>query len=227
MKKIILFFILSGYIFAQAGDYSKLYPIGIGASIYAKAGTNAVVQEQNRETSFAIQNIPDFYLNAYLPYSIDKNIGLYLETGLNNNGHKFSFFQPDLTFTTRVSYFSIAPYLYLEGFLFGINYGVPLFVDYGESGENEFTGSSDLDRLNNVFEIRFGGTYNFYRDQSGRLAINFMMSYNLNGLFKDYFNNEPYQQIVPQDSDYPLIESSNPRIANINIGLLYFFNINQ
>lgn len=223
--KPIIFILLSSFGIAQVSDEKELYPFSFGAGIYGKASTNAVVQPEARKTDFIFNNVPDFMLNAYLPYSSTNDIGLFTEMGFNNH----QFFTEDANngenYTSSINYFSIAPYLYMEDFLIGFSISVPIAADYGLPSGTALPNDevSELERLNNLFELRLGYIYTLYEDYNGRLNISILASYSMNGLFNNYEENDPYKELIIQPEDYRVTEVFNPRIASINIGISYFF----
>lgn len=225
MKKFISILILIFLSISYSNSQEKeLYPFSYGAGIYSKVGSNTVIQPDARKTEIALNLVPDFFVNTYLPYSVDNNIGLFLEMGFNNSQMRTLSVASDEVFTTSVNYFSINPYLFLEGFLFGFSMGIPFSADYGLSEGTALPNDelSATERLNNIFEFRAGYVLPVYKEEYSRLNVTFLVSYAMNGMFKDFSKNDPYLNIMVSEEE-TITEVFNPRVASINIGISYFF----
>lgn len=202
----------------QAQKRKILYPLSLGFTVESKIGTNTVKPPTGRKTGLNFNAIPDFSAQAYLPYSLRNNIGALVELGLRN----YNFSMEDANFNNvydhNFSYLTLGASLYMEGFIFGFSYGMPVSASYGSD--------IDIDKINGLFELRFGGTYNLYTDQVGRLNVNLMAGVMLNGIYNKPVADDPMnQQTILDELFYPT-EVNNPRVASVSIGFTYFYNIN-
>lgn len=228
MRNIFIIILIPFLAFSQNDEKKDLYPFSFGAGLYTKGSVNAVVQPKSRKTDFLFNEIPDFYVSAYLPYSETNNIGIFLESGFNYHQYLTENASTGDKYTASMNYFSFSPYLYLENFLLGFSINIPFAANYDLPSGTPLTNEdvNEVERLNNMFEIKLGYIYTIYEDLNGRLNANFVAAYSFNGMYNDYPRNDPYLDIIPQEEDYPITRVFNPRIASINIGISYFFYLN-
>jgi len=228
MKKIALFLAIFSFLALAQDNNRQLHAFGVGASIYTKAGLNANLPPNSRQTNFNYVSVPDFYISAYLPYSIENDIGLYGEIGLQNHAYTTTNFNTKEEYSASLSYLMFSPNLYFEGLILGFNLGFPLSSDFGVTEEALMSTdtSTITPDLNTIFEMRFGGSYTIYSDFQGRLTLNLLATVMMNGLFQNYPQSDPYMNIIEQEQNFPVSSFHNPRLFNIQLGISYLFNIN-
>lgn len=203
----------------------ELFPLGIGGSIYGSVNANANQPPKGRQTGISLNYIPSINFSAYLPYFKNENIGLYVDAGLTNMSYADKSVDFGTQYQSNLSYLSAAAYLHLNGFLLGINIGMPLSASHGIEDEELPFNVDPVKTLNTMAEFRVGYQIPIYANESGRLLATIMAAYQFNGLYSNYSKFDPYQDKIPHPELYPPENKSNPRVASVYIGITYLLNI--
>ncbi len=224
-KKILLFILLSiSYFNPAISAETDYFPPSLGPTFAWKGGTNGITTPNGRKNGFAINKIPDFGLDLYLPLSLEWNVGAYID--LCYNTHSF-FMKYNYDGTAkeyrnidrfRFSYIALAPSFTYSGFTVGLSYGIPVSADWEGA-------KIDADKLNNLWEVRAGWTYPLYYDEAGRLNFYINLSYALNGVYENFTEDDPLKNIVPAIPPQIITNYYNPRPAGIQIGFNFLFNL--
>jgi len=213
---IIIIGLISTSLYSQKRKI--LYPLSLGVSIESKFGTNTVKPPIGRKTALNFAAIPDINASAYLPYSLRNNIGALVDIGLRSYNYNIEDVNYGTKYNHNFSYLTLGASLYMEGFIIGFNYGMPVSANYGES--------INTNKLNNMMEFRFGGTYNLYTNEVGRLNVNLLVGYMLTGIYRNAVNDDPMNSETITDELFYPTEVNNPRVASIYLGFTYYYNIN-
>ena len=113
----------------------QYFPPAVGPTIGYKAGINGFTPPQGRKNGFAINNIPDVGLSAYIPLDFYYDLGLYLDLMYNTNSFisKYDFSEQLNDYASkdrmRFSYFTVSPTFNHLGFKLGFAIGVPISAD--------------------------------------------------------------------------------------------------
>ncbi len=208
MKRVAL----TCFLLLVLGSPMLLAQFQIGPYLIAKAGVNAAKIPSGSKTGVTFNGIPDFGATFVMPFSKrNENMGVGVDLGVT----RYSFLtrpnsgaNEDNRFTSQYSYFSLAPYVVLSGFVVGLNVSL-LSLDGCVTNESgTIDNSIDSDNINApIFELRIGGIIPVVDEKSGRLNVNITGGYNLNG-FRD-----------GDDSEF------NPQGASLGLGFSYFFKL--
>ena len=204
----------------------RYFPPALGPTVAYKGGVNGFTNPQGRKNGIAFNNIPDVGITTYIPLDLIFNLGLYLDFMYNTNTflmkynynpNKNDYMNKD---RMRFSYFSISPTFNHAGFTIGFNYGMPVSADW--EGVNIATS-----KLNNLIEIKAGYNYPIYFDEVGRLNLFINASYALNGVYKNFKEDDPLRNVSPAIPPQIITNYYNPRPASIQIGVNFLFNLIQ
>ena len=223
---LLTFFLFSGYTTSLKAFEERYFPPALGPTFAYKGGVNGFTNPQGRKNGIAINNIPDVGVTAYIPLDFIFNLGLYLDLMYNTNTflmqYNFSGIDNDYANKDRMrfSYFSISPTFNHAGFTVGFNLGIPVSADW--EGFN-----IPASKLNKLMEIKAGYSYPIYFDEIGRLNLFINASYALNGVYKNFKQDDPLKNIVLAVPPQIITNYYNPRPAGIQIGVNFLFNLIQ
>ncbi|MFA6570646.1 MAG: hypothetical protein WCT77_05355 [Bacteroidota bacterium] len=185
---------------------SDNFPMGVGPFISLKGGVNAASVPNGVKNDFAFNPLPDFGVTGYFPLTDKSQFGIAADLAYSTYafGTKLT---NDVTNKTayRVSYLSLAPNLYVSGFIIGFNFGLPL---NGKAKNTNYISETDIktDDLAFLVEIHIGGMIPLFYNETGRLNLILQGGYALTGLYND-------------NRDF------NPHPASASVGIGYIFNI--
>ncbi len=214
MKKILIC-LFALFAFASNADALDMQ---LGPMFGLKAGVNGVDTPENRQNGMAIGKLPDFGITANIPLSKSNKIGLHANMGYHTYSYAIKDYHSGDKYTHNLSYFSLNPNLYFNGFIMGFNIGIPMSADIDGS-------TVETDVLNMLFEFRMGGHVNLMEDETGSLNIFFYAGYMLNNVIDDFPKNDPLQGIIPYSPEQTISDDLNMRAASICIGFNYLFNL--
>jgi len=218
MKKILLIIIFS-LLWLNVCYSQKLYPLNVGLGTNLRTGLNIAQVPQGRKLDINIGQIPDFNATIYLPYSLDYNIGTMFDLSYSTIGHTIKDELTGTQFATNISYLSISPSLFIEGFIAGFEIGIPV--------SSTIDGNFDEKNLNSVlYSLKLGTLISVIENDGGRLTFNIIGNFMLNGIYTNYPESDPLAGLISSRADFELTEQNNPRIFSLSLGITYFFNIN-
>ncbi|HOK14505.1 MAG TPA: hypothetical protein PLU67_07655 [Candidatus Kapabacteria bacterium] len=218
MKKIViisLIFILSiTYIHAE-----QTKVISIGPFLGYKAGVSAVNTPLGRKNGLSFNNIPDFGVCAYFPLSKQENIGLKFDASYSTYSYMMiSAHNDKKEYKLSHNYLSFSPSFYFNNFSIGFSYLIP--------SNSKIEGSEIKTKIqNNVFELKIGYEFPIYEDNSGELNGFVIGGYFLSGVFDNFPKNDPFTTLLPAEEKVTNVH--NPRIASIQIGFNFMFNLKE
>jgi len=216
MKKLLftsLIFIL--IINGIKAEQTKVF--SIGPYLGYKAGVSAINTPLGRKNGLSFNNIPDFGVCSYFPLSKNENIGFKFDISYSSYSYMMISAHKDKTeYKLSHNYLSFAPNFYFNNFLLGFSYLVPL--------NSEVEGSDIKTKIqNNALELKIGYEFPIYVDNSGELNGFVSGGYFLSGVYNNFPKNDPLKSLLPADEKVTNIH--NPRIASIQIGFNFMFNL--
>ena len=208
-------------LFAKETDY---FPPALGPTLSWEGGVNGITTPRGRKNGFTMNKIPNAGLTLYLPLSLDWNLGLNLDLTYNNhsflmkynyNSKKEEYMDKD---RFQFNYVSIAPTFNHSGFNIGFSFGIPVGGIYE---------GIDIPavQLNNLWEVKAGWTYPIYYDETGKLNFYISANYALNGVYKNFTQDDPLRDIVPAIEPQTITNYYNPRPAGVQIGFNFLFSL--
>lgn len=210
MKKLLIILLFGMIVinYLPMNAKSENFPYSIGPFITLKCGVNAADVPTGIMNGFSINGLPDFGITGYIPLGDKSQFGLAADLAYSSYSFENKFTNNDANpWTTRVSYFTLAPNMYIYGFTVGLNFGIPL------SGTTIYTNSEseiNTDLLSMFAEFRIGGMIPLYYDETGRINLIIQLGYFLTGQLKDNYSN-----------------SYNYHPASGAIGVSYLFNLKE
>lgn len=217
MKSYLIFFI---FIVSFASVYSQTnYQSSIGFELGLKAGVSVIQTPMGRQNAVELASLPDIGIVGYYPISETSLLGIKFKLDLNNYSFGMKDYNSGKVYKQSMSYISLNPNIYFAGIIFGFGFGFPVSSNYDGV-------AIDIGSINNLYDLRFGYSYDIYYDESARLSISLIAQYMLNPIFNDFTKNDPYKELIPEVSNYEINNSHNPRLAGIslNISYQYLFN---
>jgi hypothetical protein len=188
------------------------YGIFAGLGAMAKASVNTNVSNGTK-TDVAFATVPDYHLSLFVPFSKKGSIGIGLDVGYSYYSY---ITKPESNPTNansikyQYSYFNLFPHLNLAGFIIGAS-----FLSSPDLTSKNLDGKETVDatfyKATNepvgVTEIRIGGSIPVLDEDFGRLNVNILAGYMIDGQHKDK------------------IGDMNPQPASLSLGLTYLFKI--
>ncbi len=213
MKKILILLVfLNSISFSQESK-----TLMIGPFISESAGLNIVVPPDGRKNGLAISSVPNFGITLTSPVSKSIDFSFCLDMAYSNQAHQIKDASNGEKYTHQISYLSISPYLNFEGLLFGFNFGFPQSANNGSK--------IDANIIKTQSEVKFGGNFNIFTDESGSVNTTLVVSMMLNTVYDNYNLNDPLKTKIPLVNNLKITEEHNPRIANITFSINYLFNL--
>jgi hypothetical protein len=187
---------------------SDNFPMGVGPFVTLKGGVNAASVPNGIKNDFAFNPIPDFGVTGYFPLTDKSQFGIAADLAYSTYafGTKLTNDVANKT-AYHVSYLSLAPNLYVSGFIIGFNFGLPLG---GKEKKTNSINEVDInsDDLAFLVEIHIGGMIPLFYNETGRLNLVLQAGYALTGMYTDPYNS-----------------TFNVHPASASVGIGYIFNI--
>ena len=221
---LLTIFLMNCFIVTVKAQEERYFPPALGLTFAYKGGVNGFTNPLGRKNGIALNNIPDAGITTYLPLDFIYNLGMYIDLMYNTNTFlmKYNYDGIEKKYANsdrmRFSYFSISPTFNHSGFNLGFNLGIPVSADW----EGVIIANS---KLNNLIEVRAGYSYPLYFDEVGRLNLFINASYALNGVYKNFVQDDPLKNTVPAYPPQIITNYYNPRPASIQIGVQFLFNL--
>ncbi|MCX6147312.1 MAG: hypothetical protein NTW25_08700 [Candidatus Kapabacteria bacterium] len=212
MKKIIIILFLSiTAIFAQ--ESKTLF---VGPFISESAGMNIVTSPEGRKSGLAISEVPNFGLTVVAPLNRGTDFSFVLDLAYSNQPFQIKNASTGEKFNHQISYIAISPYLNFEGLLFGFNFGFPQSANNGSK--------IDVGIIKTLTEVKFGGNFNLFSDESGTVNASVLVSMMLNETYNSFELNDPLKDKMPKPFVLKVTDEYNPRIASLTFSINYLFN---
>lgn len=201
----------------QPGEYN--YPLSVGPYLGIRGGVNTTDPPEGIKNAFSISSLPDFGVTGYLPLSDEQKMGAVLDLGYHtiSYGQKFDA-DEDMNWVLNLNYFNIGPAFSFNGFLIGLNVGVPLggtnssddeeIQQFLLGGEEEI--DIEADHMATIVELRLGGMIPLVKTETGRLNFIIDAGYFLTGV---------------ADSKELGDDENNYHPVTLRLGLNYLFNL--
>ncbi|MFH1050966.1 MAG: hypothetical protein V1779_08595 [bacterium] len=204
-RAVISFSVIICFLTIFSENLYSNYPISVGPYIGLKGGVNAADVPNGTYNGFAFSNLPEMGVSSYFPF-VDATL---FGGGLNlaYSTHGFTTKENDIKTSHQYNYLGLSPYLYANGFILGINIGIPLSGTTEKSSQTTDVKSEELTTLT---DIKLGGVITVYANEFGRFNIMIEGSYSLSGMLKDNYS-----------SDY------NYHPGQLWFGLNYMFNLQK
>ncbi len=217
--KVLLAFLIIIMIGSQSLQSQDLKELGIGPSLLYKAGVSVVNTPKGRKNGVAFNKIPDFGMSFYLPLSETSELGIATEVGYSTYSYKLKSAHNTTEYEFNHSYITFNPNFYFNGFLLGASFGVPMNSKFGDGIE------VNTKTQNIVAEVKIGGMFPIFQDESGELNIVILGGYFFSGVYDDFVKNDPLSMKSLLPTDEPLTKIFNPRLASLGIGFNFHFNL--
>lgn len=229
----------------RAQEEPSGYTFYVGPYVAAK-GTIKTSAAQGTKTGPAFNVPPDLGAQilapipgaSWLKFGVDVGLATYsYDSKPERNA------DDDNTLREQYQFINVFPHLNLYGVVLGVNIGMPSSAQakslsgnvesaYGTvttvGGMNivlpddpDAPGYDPSKYLASMLEFRIGGSIPLVTSSTGKLNLNIMAGYTLNGLFT---NGRNYLGAYDNLTSYD--ETLNPRMASISLGVSYLFGIN-
>jgi hypothetical protein len=229
MKKLvtILIFISTLIIFAQEEEYEEeitviptnVKNIFVGPMVSQSMGLSVVSTPIGRQNGLGFGSTPNLSLIGVLPLMKDIDFNGIAMFEYDNLPYQIKDFNTGQKYNHNVSFATLTAMLDFEGMILGISYGVPLSASNGND--------IDINKIQALSELKLGGRFNILEDERSRFDMTVTVGDMLNGMFDNYPNNDPLKQNIPMESNQRVSNSFNPRVARINLGFSYLFNVGK
>jgi len=190
----------------------------IGANVSYKFSANGVNPIIGTQTDFSFIKIPDVSISSFFPISRKNKLATILDFGIQSYNYSLKDINTQEKYSHNFTYINFSPNIYIEGFLIGFNFGIPVSASWNSEDVN-------VDKLNTLVEFKVGGVYELYRTRKGRFMANFKLAFMLNDIFINYKKDDPLLNIIQNDDDYIRTNSSSPRTISISVGFTYYLYI--
>ncbi len=231
----------------RAQEEPSGYTFYVGPYAAAK-GTIKTSVAEGTKTGPAFNIPPDLGVQILAPIPGASGLRFGVDVGLATYSYDSkpeSFANDSNTIREMYQFVNVFPHINLYGLVLGVNLGLPSSASaknlkgdatsmYGRSFQ---TGGMNLvvpddpkdpgydpsQYLATMVELRIGGNITLMSNSSGRLCVNILAGYTLNGLFsngRNYRGAYPFAQF-----DQTFDETLNPRMVSLSLGISYGFGI--
>ncbi|MGB9702581.1 MAG: hypothetical protein ACPL1A_07630 [Candidatus Kapaibacteriota bacterium] len=221
MKKTILSItILIIFLFANKSFAQELNAMGIGPFFNYSIGVNANDVPKGRQNGLALNNIPDFGITYYLPFSKTSNVGLSVDLAYITYSYIQKNYYTGKEWNHHFHYFEFNPSFSFSSFLLGFNFDFPL------SGDIE---GADIpsSKLSTLVGVKVGGSIELYSSETGRINLIIEGNYSFSGVFNDFAKDDPMMFHAPYEYPERPNNSFNTKPASLGIGFNYIFNLTK
>lgn len=189
----------------------------IGPFLSVKAGVNGGNAPMGRQNAVHFNGLPDFGASGIIFLDNDRELGLGADLSYLTLSYRIEGYDVKKNFNLKYSYIALSPFFYFRGFSFGFNFGLPVNAD--------FDADINTSILNPIVEVRLGALIPVMQDEDGSLNIIANASYTLNGLYKDFANDDPLLANIPANPEQNFTNKFNPRVVSVSVGINYMFNL--
>lgn len=197
------------------------FDFGIGPNLSLKTSISYVETPDGRKNAVGIAELPTFGLTAYLPFNDKNRIGSVIELNYETYSYQMESYETGIKLYNTHNYFSITPQLYFSNFLLGVNIGIPMDIKI------EGNDDAEKDIMNTTLELVFGGMFNIYNDNTGRIDFFLKGQFMFTGIYEDFSENDPLQGTFCSVCPLTLKDKNNPKLGSVQLGFVYMFNLNQ
>jgi hypothetical protein len=188
------------------------YPFGIGAFAAANGGVNAADVPQGIKNGFMINSMPNIGAQMYVPFAKTGRTGLLAELAYSSYIFELKkALNESVDWENQFNYISIAPYLYVHGFMTGFNFGIPVS---GRIANNDV----DSGDMGLAVEFKMGVVIPVYEDKTGRANLVLRAGYFLTGVYSENRTHLPCP-VATNGTEFNLHPASG------SIGFSYIFNL--
>lgn len=220
-----LLLVLMAYVSAFAQDEEEILDsvsntVYVGPFVSMAAGSNIVVPVDGRKNGVAITSVPSMGLFVKAPLMKSVNLKGVAILGFDNYAFGMENFNSGESYAHNFSYTTLTAMLDFEGMLLGISYGIPVSARNGNN--------IDINIVNSLAELKFGGNFVLIEDESSQFNMNFTFGYMLNDLYNNFPLNDPLKTKIPYgDPKQKVTDEFNLRIASFRISFNYLFNVGK
>lgn len=212
---IVLFAALSFIAIAQ--EESDFHYFSAGPFFALKGGSNGGYTPEGRNNAAIFNGLPDFGFTLFYPLGEESDLGLTMDLAYTTYAYKVEGVDVNYDADCKYSYISFAPNMHYNGFIAGLNFGLPV--------DNSFGDKLSSDKLNFMVEIRLGYFYPLLNDEVGSLNLFLQAGYMLTGIYSDFVKDDPLRTTIPPTFPEKFTNKYNPRAVSILIGLNYLLNL--
>lgn len=192
----------------------------VGPFVSMAAGSNIVLPVDGRKNGVAITSVPSMGLFVKAPLMKTVNLKGVAIIGFDNYAFGMEDFSTGENYAHNFSYTTLTAMLDFEGMLFGLTYGIPVSARNGNN--------IDINIVNSLAELKFGGNFVLIEDESSQFNMNFTFGYMLNDLYNNFPLNDPLKTKIPYgDPKQKVTDEFNLRVASFRISFNYLFNVGK
>lgn len=187
------------------------YGIYGGLHVAMRAGINTNVPNGTK-TDVDFASTPDYGLSVLIPFNRTASLGLGLDVGYTNYAYiskPESGATDNNSIRCQYSYFNIFPHFYLSGFVIGASLTSSPTVDFSYKNGTKITTITNSNLVSNI-EAKLGFAIPVMDESFGRLNVNFLAGYTVNGLY---------------DTKYIVNSDDNPQVVSVGLGISFLFKV--
>lgn len=207
-------------IFAQESNQENEEEIStsfqMGPILGYKAAFNAIPPIVGRKNDVGFSSLPDFGLRTKL--ELDEVNSFIFDVSYSTYQFQITDASLGIKYPHNANYLSFSPNLQLSNFTFGFNIGLPMSADINSV-------DFDIEKVNMLSEVNLGYNYEIYSDNDGSFNAFARVSYTLTPFMDNYAINDPLLNLIVTDPLFKFTNEYNPRIASVQLGFSYLFNL--
>lgn len=188
----------------------------MGPILGYKAAFNAIPPIVGRKNDIGFSTLPDFGIRS--KFELDEVNSFVFDVSYSTYQFQISDATLGVKYPHNASYLSFSPNLQLSNFTFGFTIGLPMSA---EINSVDF----DTEKVNMLSEVNLGYNYEIYSDDDGSFNAFARVSYTLTPFMDNYAINDPLLNLIVTDPLFKFTNEYNPRIASVQLGISYLFNL--
>lgn len=189
----------------------EAYGLYAGLNVAMRAGVNTNVPTGTK-TDVDFASSPDYGLSILIPFNRTASLGLGLDVGYTNYAYiskPESGATDNNSIRCQYTYFNIFPHFYLSGFVIGASLTSSPTVDFSYKNGTKITTITNSNLVSNI-EAKLGFAIPVMDESFGRLNVNFLAGYTVNGLY---------------DTKYIVNSDDNPQVVSVGLGISFLFKV--